>query len=319
MHILLTGSTGLLGSHILKLGLERGMTFTCPVRSIKKRSYLYKIQDQDKIQDQVKIIEMDLVSDDFSIKNRGIDLIINCAALASPFEKDYLSMDKINIEFVKKLYLQAKDNAIKLVHISSIATFCDGTEDYKVDEENPGNIRPTYYGKSKSIIDKWLDHQDQQDEKVSERKKTLIIHPCYILGDYDSRPSSGAIFFALKMKKITKILKRKKNFVAAEDVANGIFQAIEKECHGHYILGGENLKIKDFVEFACLKLKIPNNVVIAEIDELSEIEKEFSSSSEVSWEKAKHAFNYNPKILNEVFIEQSINYFVEQKMLRIKE
>jgi dihydroflavonol-4-reductase len=300
MNIFLTGATGLIGSHILQQGLEKGYNFSCPVRKIKKRSFLSTCKDQ------VTLIEGDLLEDDFSLE--GIDVVINCAALASPFPKDHEDMDKINVDFVKKLYQKTKEKSIRLVHISSIATLTDGTENFEVSENKRGNIRPTYYAQTKATIDEWLDQQD-----ISP----LTIHPCYVLGEFDSRPSSGAVFFALKTKKITKILERKKNFVAASDVAKGIFQAIDANCKGHYILGGENLNISEFIEYACMKLNILNEVQISNIDDLSVIEKEFSTSTSVTWKKAKEEFDYKPSISCEVFIDQAINYFVENKMLRI--
>ena len=308
MRIYLTGSTGLLGSHILKEGLERGHHFVCPVRKINKRCFLHEVRNQ------VTIIEGDLLQENIDLKE--IDTIINCAALASPFEEDSHAMEEINFKFVKKIYksfLSSKANTF--IQISSIATMNNGDEDFVINEERKGNCRETNYAKSKKNADDWLDSNLESD---IDEKRTIIIHPCYMLGNYDSRPSSGAILFALKLNKISKYTKNIKNFVHAKDVARGILMAMEKKSHGHYILGGENLSLKDFFEYTLKSLNIEKILNLADPSGLNNIEKEFCLSSPVSCEKSEKDFNYKAEYDVKEMLSDTISYFESKKMLRVK-
>jgi dihydroflavonol-4-reductase len=308
MKILLTGASGLLGSHLLQQGLEQSITFQALTRGPSKRSYLYSVQDHPQIQ----IIN--------SVDNlEGVDCIINCAAHVSSKSEDQELMNEVNFEAPSRLYAQAHEAGVKFwVQISSIATISNGDQHTEIDESAHGNYRATPYAESKYLLDQWLEQQN--------KIKTCFIHPCYMIGPYDSTPSSGAILLALKFKKIPALLNRVKNFVAAEDVATAIYSAINRQAQGHYIIGGENLRIKEFIKLCDQKLKIQSDIIF--YDELPSDEshpqdqfeflREFSLTQPVSIKKAQSELGYNPKITISNALDQLIHYFSEIKLLRIK-
>lgn len=301
MRILLTGSTGLLGSHLLEQGLKKDYHFILPYRTINRRSYLASV---DKHQN-INLVDINEDWPDHLFEN--IDIIIHCAGFASPFEKDQKKMEEVNVELTKFIY--QKKGTAKFIHISSIATLCSGREDYTVSEEKPGATRETYYAQSKKRSEQWLEQQNDED--------LLIIHPCYLLGKYDARPSSGSIFFALKMGKIDDYINSTKNFVAASDVAEGIYQALEKNVSGHYILGGENIPLKYFFKQAYLKLQQENHLLEVPSSDSSLVQ-EFCTAGPVSFQKAMDDFEYNPLVNLQSMIDETIDYFCDTKMLRLK-
>ena len=146
---------------------------------------------------------------------------------------------------------------------------------------------------------------------------SLIVHPTYMLGKWDSKPSSGAIFFALKYKKLKTFLNKNKNFVGANDVANGILNAIESGQSGFFILGNINISIKEFLLKASKELNIPFNLNEVELsDATDEFVKEFCLSSNVSSNKAMAAFGYTPVQNLEELMKEVLDYFEEYRMLK---
>lgn len=314
MKILLTGASGLLGSHLLKQGLERDYTFKALSRGPAKRSYLAEIKGHPK----VEIINSDLSAVDVA-SLEGIDCILNCAALVSSRGQDQALMTEVNLEAPKRLYQNAVKAGVKSwVQISSISTMSDGESEQLIDETYQGRHRNTHYARTKYQIDQWLEKQTGL--------QTCSIHPCYLLGAHDSRPSSGAVLLALKFKKIKMLLNRTKNFISAQDVATGIYQAMDKKAQGHYILGGENIPISDFIKLCEQKLKIISDIkFIDDLDDLvdlnqEEVEfvKEFSLTQPVSVQKAKRELNFKATLTTSEALDQLIQYFVEHKLLRIK-
>jgi hypothetical protein len=66
-----------------------------------------------------------------------------------------------------------------------------------------------------------------------------------------------------------------------------------------------------FVDKACLETLDLNE------DQLAGI-KELSLADPVSWAKASKAFDYNPKTGVEQMISETVQYFVDNRMLRVK-
>jgi len=320
MKILLTGASGLLGAHLLGQGLKRGFEFKAVARKVSRRSFLFQVKDQ------VEVLSFDLTdpkswpADIFD----KIDVVIHCAGLASPFAHDEEKMRLLNMEGTKNLFQAAKkyqDSQLKKwVQISSVSTLSSGEGNEPLDEERIGKFRPTPYAKSKYEADCWLnDNRSEID--------LLTIHPCYMLGPWDARPSSGAVLFAFFLKRIKYLIDATKNFVSPKDVAIGIYQALKANAQGHFILGGENLKLSNFVELMAKHLQLDSidtqfidNASLQTLDlnedQLAGI-KEFSLADPISWAKASESFNYNPQTSVEQMISETVQYFIDNRMLRL--
>ena len=320
MKILLTGASGLLGAHLLEQGLEKGFEFKAVARKMSRRSFLFQVKDQ------VEVLSLDLTdpknwpTDIFD----NIDTVIHCAGIASPFARDEEKMRLLNLDGTKNLFQTAKkyqgSRLKKWVQISSVSTLSSGEGNEPLDEERIGKFRPTPYAKTKYEADCWLnDNRSGID--------LLTIHPCYMLGPWDARPSSGAILFALYLKRFKYLIDATKNFVSPRDVAIGIYQALKANARGHFILGGENLRLLNFVEIATEHLQLNSNDIqfidsanLQELDlnedQLASI-KEFSLSDPISIAKATEAFDYSPQTSIDQMISETVQYFSDYKMLRL--
>ncbi|MES2856370.1 MAG: NAD-dependent epimerase/dehydratase family protein [Bdellovibrionota bacterium] len=317
MKILVTGATGLLGSHVLEQGLKRGHQVVGVVRNIPARSFLGK--HPELAEKNVQTIVCDLSTDSLpDAAFKGVDAIIHCAALASadPAFKD--AMNEINFESPKRLHEQARANGIrKWVQISTTAVMTPAkseSDSTLITEADFGSLRGTAYAQSKYAFDKFLE---------TSELGILSIHPGYMLGRWDSKPSSGAILFALRMGRFKYYLDGQKNLVAAEDVARGIFQALEAGKIGRFILGGTNAKISSFLEKACEELGVPFTLNEMSLEELNQsispdasFIREFCLSGGASSEKAKVSFAYVPTTTVSQMIKDSVDYFTENRMLK---
>lgn len=305
MRVFLTGATGLLGSHVTEQLLLQGAKVSALVRSIPQKSFLGS-QSQNS---NVNLIEGDL--DNPSVWQNKIqgtfDAVIHCAALATVDQSLKSEAWRINFLGTQKAHQVLREKAEQWIQISSISTLCNG-EHSMVDESHQGQARKTPYAESKLAADQWLDSVDPD---------ALIIHPCYMFGEWDSRPSSGAIFYALKFKKIQTYQNTMKNFVAARDVAKGILQALHQRARGHYIFGNENVILQDFFLEICREMNISFDLNEEALSEQSpDWAKEFCAASAVSWEKARKELSYAPEQNLKNMLKEAMDYFERNKMLR---
>ena len=157
-NILVTGSNGQLGSEIKELS------------SLYPHNFFFTCKDNLDITNAQAIEAL--------ILKNNITAIINCAAYTAvdKAESDQENADKINHQAVKYLATIAKENNIKLIHISTDYVF-DGTnyKPYKeIDTTNPQSI----YGKTKLLGEQALLHVNPQN--------SLIIRTSWVYSSFGS-------------------------------------------------------------------------------------------------------------------------------------
>ena len=87
----------------------------------------------------------------------------------------------------------------------------------------------------------------QQLENYHGQIEIVTACPTFMLGAWDSRPSSGRIILRGYHRRIVFYPPGGKNFVAAGDVARGIVTALTEGHNGEqYLLAGENLTYSEF-------------------------------------------------------------------------
>jgi nucleoside-diphosphate-sugar epimerase len=133
-------------------------------------------------------------------------------------------------------------NVKKFLFVSTANTLGYGNTTFRGNEQAPQLYPFTHsmYAQSKLEAEEYL---------LKSRKNTevVIVNPTFMIGAYDSKPSSGKIIFWAWKKNLVFYPKGGKNFVHAEDAANGVLNAIEKGRNGEkYLLANENLSYKEF-------------------------------------------------------------------------
>ncbi|MDR6462506.1 NAD-dependent epimerase/dehydratase family protein [Chryseobacterium sediminis] len=232
--VCVTGATGLLGTNVIIKLLQNGYSVIALVR--KKSGWLGEENEN------LKLVEADL-SSDLSSLLKEIDFVIHIAAETRQNLIRYDEYRKVNYDTAANLLTHAElMNVKKLLFVSTANTLGYGNTAFWGSEKAPQLYPFTHslYAQSKL---------EAEDYLLKNRKNTevIIVNPTFMIGAYDSKPSSGKMIFWAWKKKLIFYPKGGKNFVHAEDAANGILSAIEKGRNGDkYLLANENLSYKDF-------------------------------------------------------------------------
>lgn len=320
-NIFVTGATGLLGTNVIIKLLKDGYTVIALVR--KKSNYVGEENEN------LKLVEAEL-SSDLSLFLKETDCVIHIAAET---RQDLLSYDdyrKVNYEMTTNLITQAEACGVKrFLFISSANTLGYGDEKQlgNEDKEQKYPFTKIYYAQSKLEAENFL----LQNHKNID---VIILNPTFMIGAYDTKPSSGKLIFWAWKKKLVFYPKGGKNFVHVEDVANGVVAAIGKGKNGErYLLANENLsyreffkKINEITDQHPVMIPIPNRVLscIGLIGDSLRILK-IKTSLSTSNMKALQICNYysSQKSVEKLdiqyrsidnAIEEAVQYFIKKNM-----
>ncbi len=235
--VFITGTNGLLGTNlvheILSLGWE--------VKALVRNPDNYK----GELHSRLELIKGNLF-DDLSSYMKGCGVVIHIAAETRQDLLRYSDYQKANCEATIRLFQSALESGSvkKFVFVSSANTvghsdfFELGSEDKAV--RFP--FKESYYAKSKLEAEHFL-LQNKQNMDI------IIVNPTFMLGAYDTKPSSGKIILMGWKKHILFYPPGGKNFVDVKDVSRGIITSIEKGKNGEkYLLANNNLTYKAFFE-----------------------------------------------------------------------
>lgn len=232
--VFVTGATGLLGTNTIIKLLQYDYSVTALVR--KKSSWMGQENEN------LKLVEGDMFSD-ISAHLQDVDTFIHIAAETSQDLLHYEDYKKTNYDAAVHLFAQASAaGAEKFLFVSTANTVGYGNSAVWGSEKAP-QIYPfthSFYAQSKLETENYLLQQNR-DTKV------VIVNPTFMIGAYDRKPSSGKIIFWTWKKKLVFYPKGGKNFVHAEDAAEGIIKASEYGKNGEkYLLANENLSYREF-------------------------------------------------------------------------
>lgn len=238
MVVLVTGSTGLLGANVVRTLLARNYQVKVLARKSKHLAVL------DELNLSIMLGDITAV-DDVTDAAQGCDIIIHIAADTNQHYTKQSDYNEVNIGSVKHVIkAAARRNIAKVIYVSSAAVFGFGSK------EHPGNesdiiklpFCDSLYIRSKAA-------GQQLILKAAENSSTdfIVVNPSFMIGAYDSKPSSGKIIQMSYGKRLVFVPPGGKNFVHVKDVANGICNAIENGRNGEcYLLANENLTYAEF-------------------------------------------------------------------------
>lgn len=182
MRVLVTGANGLLGHHVIMQLLERGYDVRIIVRSTEKIKF--------------DINRVECVIGSFADKNVVLDAAMSCdaiihiAAVTDTNLFTYSDYESINVNATKQLVDVAFQLSIKkFVFVSTCNTIGYGNK-YKLADETCEIQYPftkSFYAKSKL-------EAEQLFSCYSKNNHLVIINPTFMIGDYDTKPSSGNLF-----------------------------------------------------------------------------------------------------------------------------
>lgn len=248
--ILVTGGTGLVGSHLLYFLLKENKT----VRAIHRKSSdlasvknIFKLYtaDADALFAKIEWMEADIIdipalTDAFI----GITHVYHCAAFINFNPSRYSVLKKANIEGTANIVnLCLAYNIQKLCYVSSVATFGGKPNGELIDEEsawNPDEKNNVYaitkYGAEMEV---WRGTQEGLD--------AVIVNPGVILGTSPDLDGSG-IALQLGSKGISYYPTGGVGIVDVLDVVKAMIQLMDSDIKNQqYIMVGENITYRELL------------------------------------------------------------------------
>src|SRR5438067_2857145 len=172
MTVLVTGATGLLGSHLTDLLLERGQH----VRVLVQRGNCVS----QLAHPNVEICWGDM-SDCASLAAavRGVDCVLHCAARTGPWGRaaDYETVNVLGLETLVESALAA--GVRRFVHVSSITVHGNDVQG-RADETAPLRVEPNPYSRSKVAGERLLARLIRE-----QGAPVTIVRPGWIYGPRD--------------------------------------------------------------------------------------------------------------------------------------
>ena len=227
--ILITGATGLVGSHLALQLLENGEKIRAIYRneaSILAAKSLFKGYEKSHLFDKIEWIQADITDiPSLEIAFANVDSVFHCAALISFDPNDEYLLRKTNIEGTANIVNLSLSYGVKKVgYVSSIAALGDRKEyETIITEEtewNPEKHHSDYaiskYGAEMEI---WRGQQ--------EGLQVVVINPGIILGPGFWKQGSGKLFSAVA-NGLKFYSKGTSGFVSVIDVVNLLIVAMAK-------------------------------------------------------------------------------------------
>lgn len=248
--VLVTGGTGLVGSHLLfelsKSQLKiRALYRTKETIENVKTVFSFYTDQVDDYFNRIEWLEADLEDlPKLETAFQGVTHVYHCAALISFDPNDYYKLRKTNVTGTANIVNLSVINAIeKLCYVSSIATL--GFDPEKITEEttwNPEDSQSVYaMTKHEAEMEVWRG--------VQEGVPSVIVNPGVILGPGFFESGSGLLF-----KRIHKGLKHYTSgvsgYVDVKDVVKGMIYLMNSDYKNErYIMVAENIS---FLELTTL-------------------------------------------------------------------
>lgn len=255
---LVTGATGLLGTHVLLELLSRGESVKALYRSEDSKNEVksvFQFYDSEGLFSKIQWVRGD-VMDVFSLIDamEGVGHVIHCAAIVSYHKKDRKEMYRINVEGTTNVVSAALEAGVKkLCHVSSIAALRRAEDGATVNEEGEWLDSPlnTHYGITKHLaeMEVWRG--------IQEGLNAVIVNPGLIIGPGNFDRSSGSLF-----SKLDEGLKfyppGGTGFVGAADTARLIVLSTKSEVNEErFIAVSESLSMKEVFTKICQELGKP--------------------------------------------------------------
>jgi nucleoside-diphosphate-sugar epimerase len=257
--ILITGSSGLVGSHLLYYYAEKGEKIRALIRDHKKkdsvlRTFSYYSPSSEKLLDNIDWYIGD-VTDPSSLEEAliGIDYVYHTAAFVSFNHRNKKKIFDTNVRGTANIVNLCLEKEIKkLCYVSSIAALGQNENGAPVTEDilwKPSKKVSAYsLSKYHSEMEVWRG--------ITEGLNAVIVNPSVILGPGDWSKGSPA-FFEFASKGLKYYTNGANGFVDVRDVVQGMVKAMESNITSErFTLSSDNLSYFDF--FSLLSSSLGN-------------------------------------------------------------
>ncbi|MCL4204707.1 MAG: NAD-dependent epimerase/dehydratase family protein [Pirellulaceae bacterium] len=234
MTVLVTGATGLVGNNVVRQLLNEGHSVRVLIRSACDPRPLAGLS--------VEVVQGD-VRDSNAVRDacRGAEAVIHAAAMIHLGWRQLEPAREINVGGTRNVVAAAHEAGARLVHVSSVDTLGLGTPETPADEDTPpiGQVPCTY------VVTK-REAEAVVREAIGRGLDAVIVHPGFMLGPWDWKPSSGRMLLTVARKFTPLAPTGGYSLCDVRDVTDGILAAWRRgTCGRNFILGGHNMRYAD--------------------------------------------------------------------------
>ncbi|WP_025743408.1 NAD-dependent epimerase/dehydratase family protein [Aquimarina pacifica] len=247
--ILVTGATGLVGTHLLVQLIKEKKNVRALYRTETKKEHAQKVasryisEENMHLFDAIDWFKTDINDIPLLVEAfEGVTHVYHCAALISFNPKDYKELRKVNIDGTANIVNLCLSNRVKkLCHVSSIAALGENIATSEIDENTEWNpeIPNSVYAITKygAEMEVWRG--------IHEGIDAVIVNPGIIIGAGFFDSGSGFLFKRMYagMKYYTAGVT---GYIAIDDVVAIMNQLMNRNTvNERYVLVGENLSFKE--------------------------------------------------------------------------
>jgi dihydroflavonol-4-reductase len=253
MKIFLTGATGFVGHHVARAAAAEGAELRMLVRKTSNLKNLEGIRGETHVGD---LSEPELIRPALE----GCDAVMHVAADYRLWIPRPDEMYKANVEGTRELLRLAREAGVRrVVYTSSVATMHFRTDGIVINEDTPVSIKDMvgHYKRSKFLAEREAIKAAQAGQQV------MILNPTTPIGPNDLKPTpTGRIFVDFLKGKFPAYMDTGLNLVDVGEVARTHVAALTVGTPGkRYILGGENLTLKQILDKMSAITGIPSPTV----------------------------------------------------------
>jgi len=240
MNVFVTGGTGFVGSHLVRVLLERGEQVRCLVRSSSRRDNLEGLD--------IEFVTGDLRDlDSLRQAVKGARVVYHCAADYRLWSKDPNEMYQSNVEGSNNLMQAAFDEGVeRAVYTSTVGCLGLNDDGMPANEDTPVTIDDMigHYKRSKFLA------EERVRGWAARGLPVVIVNPSTPVGELDIKPTpTGKITVDFLRGKMFGYVDTGMNLIDVRDCAEGHVLAAEKGLVGErYILGGRNVTLKEIFD-----------------------------------------------------------------------
>jgi dihydroflavonol-4-reductase len=239
MRAFVTGGTGFIGAHLVRLLLQQGYAVKALVRPSSNLDNLRGLA--------VEIVQGDLNDPDIWQQMEGCQYLFHVAAHYSLWQADQEMLYRHNVLGTRNVLAAAQKARIeRTVYTSSVAAIGVGKSGKVIDETHQSSVEQLvgHYKKSKYLA------EQEAMQAAAAGQEVVVVNPSSPIGSLDIKPTpTGDIILRFLRRQMPFYLDTGLNFIDVQDVAWGHLLALQRGTSGdRYILGHQNLTLKQLLE-----------------------------------------------------------------------
>jgi dihydroflavonol-4-reductase len=253
MKVFLTGATGFVGHHVAQALSAEGAGLRLLVRKTSNLENLEGIRGEMHLGDLLQ-------PESLRTGLEGCDAVMHVAADYRLWIRDPKAMYRANVDGTRELLRMAREAGVRrFVYTSSVATMHFRTDGLVINEDTPVSLKDMvgHYKRSKFMA------EQQAVAAAKDGQQVIILNPTTPIGPNDAKPTpTGRIFVDFLNGKFPAYMETGLNLVDVAEVARTHVSALTVGKPGkRYILGGENLTLKQILDKMSAITGIPSPTV----------------------------------------------------------